>query len=85
MSTRVAKWWKSLFAWRLVGELGVWRYEENVATGKRRAIRIGAPFGPQHSQWLNGGSWEQRRPLPPSCGSGIRPAPPLSVVVRIEQ
>lgn len=77
---QVSRWWKSLFAWRHVDDLGVWRYEENTVTGKRRAIRIAACHGPQHSQWLKGGKWERTRPPPPT---GVKAAP-IEFVVKIE-
>ncbi len=59
------RWFKSLFAWQHIGDLGVWRYEENTITGARRAIRLDGLNGPWNSQWLAGGNWERIRPLPP--------------------
>lgn len=55
-------WLRSLFAWEFVGELGVWRYEQNRITGARRAYNLSGMHGPKHSQWLAGGAWERQRP-----------------------
>lgn len=34
------RWFKSLFAWKQIRNTGVWLYEENTVTGKRRATLI---------------------------------------------
>ncbi|MFP5434217.1 MAG: hypothetical protein ACLGIM_14040 [Alphaproteobacteria bacterium] len=46
-------WLRSLFAWRIASFAGVWRYEINVITGKRRASRefIGG-YSPLDWDWL---------------------------------
>jgi hypothetical protein len=52
--------------WETVGELGIWRDQQNAITGQRRAQRLTSLHGPVHSVWLNGGAWEQQRPAPPA-------------------
>jgi hypothetical protein len=64
-------WWRQLGQWRTVGELGIWRYQQNAITGQRRAQRLAILYAPVHSDWLRGGAWEQQRPAPP------RPSSPL--------
>jgi hypothetical protein len=46
------------FAWRDKHDTGVWIYQENTITGKRRAVRVGGGWQPLRSSWLNGGAWD---------------------------
>lgn len=53
----VIRWVRALFAWRTVRDRGVWRYQENRITGKRRAQRMQATgHQPVDRAWLEGGS-----------------------------
>jgi hypothetical protein len=53
-------WLKSLFAWRNVFDAGVYAYQENAVTGRRRALRINSGgYSPLALDWLNGGDkWD---------------------------
>lgn len=70
------------FAWREVRDSGVWLYEENEITGARRALRVSRCYQPQDFDWLDGGGFD-RRPRPPTTGSGVRvlPSSPCSLPV----
>lgn len=46
MIKRLINWARSLAAWREVGRRGVWRYDQNLITGQRRATRIVELYGP---------------------------------------
>jgi len=47
------RWFRALFGWRSVGQTGVWDYQQNAATGKRRAVRINrGGHQPQDHIWL---------------------------------
>lgn len=50
----MTRWLKSLFAWRFVADTGVWRYEENSVTRKRRAYSVGGGHQPRANAWLLG-------------------------------
>jgi hypothetical protein len=67
----VVKWLKSLFAWQEVFRAGVYIYEENKVTGKRRCFRyIKSGYSPRDMDWL-----EKRDPkqlVPPIGGSYVR-------------
>ena len=54
---RPARLTDALFPWREVRNTGGWRYEENVRTGQRRAIRI-RRWQPLDVAWLNEGAGE---------------------------
>jgi len=43
---------RAVFAWLEVRSTGVWAYEENDITGRRRAIRVGAGHQPVDGDWL---------------------------------
>ncbi|MDE2434734.1 MAG: hypothetical protein KGM49_00605 [Sphingomonadales bacterium] len=47
------RWLKSLFAWKLVRDQGVWRYYENAVTGQRKAERISSCWSPLDRDWLD--------------------------------
>ncbi|GJE77228.1 hypothetical protein BGCPKDLD_3831 [Methylorubrum suomiense] len=68
------RWFKSLFAWRTIRQMGVYAYQQNAVTGKRRAVRLTMGcHSPIDENWLATGEWsEGRRPPPPSA---LRPAP----------
>lgn len=50
------RWLLSLFAWREVHDQGlwhgVWSYQENRITGKRRVVRVGGGYNPIDHDWL---------------------------------
>lgn len=47
---------RSLFGWEFAEIAGVWRYEENRVTGKRRATRIvSGGYSPVDLDWLDAG------------------------------
>jgi hypothetical protein len=46
------RWLKSLFAWRHAFDAGVFTYEQNEITGKRRAFRCSNGYSPLDMQWL---------------------------------
>lgn len=47
-------WVRSLFAWRVVRDTGVWVYQENAVTGRRRVLRFGDGWQPVDAAWLGG-------------------------------
>lgn len=50
-------WFRSLFAWRVVNASGVWQYEINRITGKRRAYRrFSGGYTPLNWEWLLAGN-----------------------------
>lgn len=50
------RWLREAFRWRTVRDSGAWLYQENTATGRRRAVRIvGAGYQPVDRDWLHGG------------------------------
>lgn len=50
------RWVRSWFAWRRAFEAGVWLYEENTVTGRRRATRIeSGGHSPVDFDWLDAG------------------------------
>jgi hypothetical protein len=50
------RWVKSLFAWRVVHEAGVWAYSVNAVTGRRAADRINSGgYSPLDWHWLLAG------------------------------
>lgn len=62
------------FAWRKVGEAGVWGYAENRIDGRRAAYRtIAEGHSPLKRVWLGGGPWETPHLDPPSGGSPALP------------
>ena len=46
-------WLRSLIAWRLVGDTGVWAYWENTITGQRSISRSGPGYQPIDHRWLH--------------------------------
>lgn len=57
--TLLPRWLREAFRWRTVRNTGAWLYQENTATGRRRAIR-GSGYQPLDRQWLDGGPWSSR-------------------------
>jgi len=52
----MVRWVRSWFAWRRVFVAGVWLYEENAVTGRRRASRINrGGYSPVAFDWLDAG------------------------------
>lgn len=50
------RWFRSLFAWKLVRVEAFWAYEENAVTGKRRALSLLAGgYSPWDAEWLGDG------------------------------
>ena len=62
------RWFRSLFAWRVVRDTGVWVYLQNDVTGARRVIR-GDCNGhqPVDHEWVETGLWSEPG-RPPSGG-----------------
>lgn len=44
---------RGAFRWHTVLDTGVWRYQENAATGRRRARKIGAGHQAVDRAWLD--------------------------------
>lgn len=65
-------WLRSLFAWRTVEDTGVWRYQQNAVTGRRRLLRVGPGLQPVARQWLEGGPLKPPRGRPPHGGRAGR-------------
>lgn len=51
----MARWFRSLFAWRPVRNTGVWLYEQNSVTGRRRAIDAGGCYQPLDRSFMRDG------------------------------
>jgi hypothetical protein len=48
-------WLAALIGWRSVSTTGVWDYQQNKITGRRRAVRVNASgHQPQDHIWLAG-------------------------------
>lgn len=60
------RWFKALFAWKVVHDTGVHEYLENAVTGRRdfrrKPGRTG--FQPLNLNWLMGGDWDFKKPKP---------------------
>lgn len=55
------RWLRSLVAWRLVEETGVWAYWQNEISGKRRVTRVNrGGHQPIDGRWLRTGNWTPR-------------------------
>jgi hypothetical protein len=69
---------KALFGWRTIAATGVWRYQQNIVTGWRRAVRCGSGYQPRDVRWLTHQTDHLfddagRQVMPPCCGtSGVR-------------
>lgn len=50
----MARWIKSLFAWKRVFDGGCYAYFENAVTGKRKAVRATGGYSPVDVDWLEG-------------------------------
>jgi hypothetical protein len=65
------RWVRSWFAWNRVFVAGVWLYEQNTVTGRRRASRIDSSgYSPINFDWLDAGS---RHPQSTIAPLGARP------------
>ena len=53
----VIKWFKALFAWKLIGTKGAWAYYENSVSSKRKIKKKYLGHSPVDRGWLNGGEW----------------------------
>jgi len=72
------RWFRSLFAWHLVENSGVWLYWENTVTG-RRDITRGNSGGhqPRNDEWLSGAPLDMPPPPGPiDIGGGSIATPP---------
>lgn len=59
---------RSLFAWKMVRDSGVWLYYENAITGERTATRYSACFQPLDLEWLDRKSYRPTTPAPSPKG-----------------
>ena len=49
------RWFKSLFAWKVIFRSGVWLYYENTVTGQRKAAWCRGCYGPMRQDWIRDG------------------------------
>lgn len=63
---RIALWLRSLIAWRLVRNTGVWAYWENTVTGQRAVSGSGSGAQPIDDRWLH--RLPPLEPTPPNKG-----------------
>ena len=55
--------------WRTVHDTGVWCYQENAVTGRRRILRVNFNgYQPIDASWVEG----QRNPSDEGCGGGLK-------------
>jgi hypothetical protein len=66
----ILKWLHSFFSWKPYRDTGIWRYEENAVSGKRRAIKVGPCFQPLMLDWLREGDVVVYPEGPITIGSG---------------
>lgn len=64
---------REAFRWRTLFETGVWRYQENAVTGRRRVLKIGAGHQPINRNWLDHID-AAALDLPKGNKSAVRPA-----------
>lgn len=70
------RWMRSLLAWRVVDDTGVWIYEQNSITGNRRIVRRSySVHQPVNRAWLKGGPLEIPRRPPGAEWADTRPLP----------
>lgn len=50
----MVRWFKSLFAWHVVLDSGVYLYKENSVTGSRTAVKYARGWQPLDWWWLTG-------------------------------
>lgn len=51
----VIRFFREVFRWRTVRDTGVWRYQENRATARRRVLPAGGGHQPVDRSWLEAG------------------------------
>lgn len=69
----VFNFFREAFRWHTVFDTGVWRYQENAATGRRRVLKRGAGHQPINRHWLD--HIDVAAPaLPKGNQSAVRPA-----------
>lgn len=49
------RWFKSLFAWKMISFTGVWTYSQNTVTGQRKAEWSGCGYQPLRHNFLHVG------------------------------
>ena len=55
----VIRFFREFGRWRTVHDTGVWRYQENTATGRRRILRVNwNGYQPIDASWVEGARFD---------------------------